>query len=62
MPKNKMTDKEKLMSNKTTSKIPKTPRQKKMWIQARKLVAKTSGATSEKSMPWGLVTKITKDQ
>ena len=52
MPKNKM------MENKTKSRIPKTATEKKQWIQARKIVSKESGKSSEKSMPWGLVNHI----
>jgi hypothetical protein len=54
------TPRQKLMSNKTTSKIPQTPKEKKMWIAARKIATKESGAQSEKSVPWTLVTTIFK--
>lgn len=50
------------MENKTKSKIPKTPKEKKQWIQARRIVSKESGKTSEKNMPWGLVTHIYQDE
>lgn len=60
--KKKLTDKQKIFSNKTDSKIPKTPRQKKMWVRARQIVAKETGRTSESGQPWGLVTKIYKDE
>ena len=46
------------MQNKTTSKTPKTPRQKKMWIQARKIAAKEGGTVNPKKVSWGLVTHI----
>ena len=52
MPKNKM------MENKTKSKIPKNSTEKRQWIQARKVVSKESGKTSEKSLPWPLVNHI----
>ena len=48
------------MSDKTTSNIPKTPREKKMWIRARQIAAKQAGKYSEKDVPWGLVTTIYK--
>lgn len=60
--KKKTNERQKLMANKTTSKIPKTPTQKKRWIRARQIVTKESDAKSEKDMPWGLVTKIYKNQ
>ena len=50
-----------LMSNTTKSKIPKTKIEKKRWIRARKIAAKESGAKSDKSMPWRLVTHIYKE-
>lgn len=50
-----------MMENKTKSKIPKTKKQKKNWIRARKIVSKESGKSSEKEMPWGLVTHIYKE-
>jgi|15BtaG_2_1085339.scaffolds.fasta_scaffold00113_14 hypothetical protein len=50
-----------LMEDKTSSKIPKTPREKKMWIRAREIAVKQSGAKSEKGVPWELVTTIYKD-
>ena len=52
------TSKNKLMENKTKSKIPKNSTEKRQWIQARKVVAKQSGAKSESGVPWGLVTHI----
>lgn len=52
------TSRQKLMANKTSSKVPKTEKQKKMWIQARRIAVKESGAQSEESVPWGLVQKI----
>lgn len=54
--------KPKIFQNKTTSKIPKTPTQKKRWIMARQIVAKETGRTSEKGQPWGLVTTIYKNE
>lgn len=51
----------KIMQNKTASKIPKTPTQKKRWIKARQIVAKQSGSMSE-NQPWGLVNKIYQNQ
>ena len=59
MNKNK-SDKQKIMSNKTSSKIPKTPKEKKMWIRARQIAAKESGKYSEKELPWALTTTIYK--
>ena len=56
-----MSQRSELMSNKSSSKIPKTQKQKQMWIKARQIVTKQSGATSEKKMPWGLVTTIFKN-
>lgn len=58
----KLSDKAKMMADKTDSKIPKTPREKKMWIQARRLVAKKTGDYSEKDQPWGLTTTIYKKE
>lgn len=58
----KLTDKAKMMANKTTSPIPKTAKEKRMWIQARRFVAKTVGRYGEDDIPFGLVTKIYKDQ
>lgn len=43
---------------KTTSNIPKTEKQKANWKAARAIVAKESGKYSDKSTPFGLVTKI----
>lgn len=57
-----LSDKDKMMAYKTMSHIPKTKKEKKMWIQARRFVAKSSNRYSEKEIPWGLVTKIYKDQ
>lgn len=48
----------KLMENKTKSKIPKSASDERKWIQARKLVAKQAGAKSEAGVPWGLVNHI----
>lgn len=56
--KKKLTGRQKLMADKTSSNIPKTSAQKRKWIQARRLVTKQTGATSEKQIPWGLVTHI----
>lgn len=53
-----MPGKKGLMSNKTSSKIPKTKTEKERWVRARKIVAKESGAKSDKQMPWQLVTHI----
>lgn len=47
--------------DKTSSKIPKTPKEKDMWIQARRIVAKQTGAKHESQMPWQLVTTIYND-
>lgn len=49
------------MQNKTASKIPKTPKQKKRWIRARQIVAKETGRISEKQ-PWALVNHIYQEQ
>lgn len=57
-----MPGKKGLMSSKTSSKIPKTPKEKKQWVRARQIVAKESGAKSDKSMPWQLVTHIYKNE
>lgn len=59
MPKTSKTPKimPKIMQNKTTSKIPKTPKEKQQWIRARQITAKQSGSMSEKQ-PWGEVNKI----
>lgn len=51
-----------LMSNTTKSKVPKTPKEKDQWVRARQIATKESGARSEKSVPWGLVQKIYKDE
>ena len=50
--------KNKLMQDKTSSPIPRTPKEKRMWIQARRIVAKEVGAKRESEMPWELVTTI----
>lgn len=63
-----------MFANMTQSDIPKTPREKKMWIAARRIVAKQSGLyektksdskqttkQQEQKMPWGLVTTIYKN-
>lgn len=58
-----------IFKDKTKSDIPKTPRQKKMWIQARRIVAaqagkKKRGVKGEQDLTpgqWGLVTTIYKD-
>ena len=57
-----LTDKQKMMKMKTSSKIPKTPAQKRKWERARQLVAKQVGRYSEKEIPWGLVNKIYKNE
>jgi len=57
-----MTDKQKMMENKTSSKVPKTPKQKEQWIRARQIAAKESGKYSEEGVPWGLVQKIYKNE
>ena len=57
-PKKKVTAKQKMMADKTGSKIPKTAKEKKMWIQARRLVAKETGRYKEDEIPWGLVNHI----
>ena len=57
----KKTDRGGLMSDKTTSKIPKTAKEKKMWVRSRQIAAKESGARSEKEEPWGLTTTIYKN-
>lgn len=58
----KLTDKTKMLANKTSSKVPKTEREKKMWINARRLVAQKTGRYAEEDIPWGLVQKIYKDE
>ena len=50
--KKKVTGRKALLADKTQSKIPKTPKEKKMWIQARRIATKESGAQSEKQVPW----------
>ena len=56
------TDEARMMANKTGSKVPQTPKQKKMWIQARRFVARTVGRYGEEDIPWALVQKIYADQ
>ena len=56
------TAKQKMMAEKTTSKIPKTPTEKKRWIRARQIVAKETGRYGEKEIPWQLVSHIYKEQ
>ena len=51
-----------LLSNKTSSKVPKTSTQKKRWIRARQIVTKETGARSDKQVPWGVVQKIYKNE
>ena len=52
------TSRQKLMADKTKSKVPKTSKEKRMWIQARRIAVKESGAKTEDEVPWGLVQKI----
>jgi hypothetical protein len=47
-----------MMANKTTSKIPKTEKEKQQWIRARQITAKETGRYGEKDIPWGLVQTI----
>jgi len=56
------TDKQKIFASKTKSKIPKSAREKRMWIQARKLTAEMTGRYAEENIPWGLVTHIYQDE
>lgn len=58
----KVSKKELMMADVTHSDIPKTPEEKRMWIQARRFVAKETGRYSDKDIPWGLVVKIYKNQ
>ncbi len=58
----KPTAESEMMAMKTTSHVPKSAREKKMWIQARRFVARTVGRYKEKEIPWGLVQKIYEDQ
>lgn len=51
-----------MMDDKTSSHIPKDKKEDRMWIQARRLVAKEEGSSKEKEMPWELVTKIYKNE
>lgn len=44
----------------STSPIPKTPRERKMWKRATAIAVKESGKSSEKNIPWGLTTTIYK--
>lgn len=52
------TQRQKLMANKTRSNVPQSPKQKKMWIRARQIAVKQSGARTEKEVPWQLVQTI----
>ncbi len=54
----KISDKTKDMEMKTSSRIPKTPEEKKMWERSRQLVGKETGRYSEGETPWKLVTHI----
>lgn len=45
----------------TKSDIPKTAREREMWKRATAIATKESGAQSEKSTPWQLVTTIYKN-
>lgn len=54
----KVSDKTKDMEMKTSSRIPKTPEEKKMWERSRQLVGKETGRYSEGETPWKLVTHI----
>jgi hypothetical protein len=64
-----------MFQNKTTSKVPKTAREKKAWIQARRIAAKQAGLKTtgakrsnkavkqqEEKVSWGLVNKIYQNQ
>jgi len=62
MAKKKLTDKQIMLADKTTSAIPKTPREKKMWIRARQFIAKSVNRFSEEAIPWGAVQKVYKNQ
>jgi len=57
-----LTKKELMMADVTHSDIPKTPEEKRMWIQARRFVAKETGRYRDEDIPWGLVVKIYKNQ
>lgn len=46
----------------TKSKIPKTPKQKRMFVRAEGIAAKAAGTFSEKNIPFGLAVKIYKDE
>lgn len=54
--------KERVFENRTSSKIPKTGREKVLWEKARELSAKEEGKYREGSMNWGLTDKIYKDE
>lgn len=51
-----------IFSDYTGSKIPKTPRERRMFVQARRLEAKMTGRTGIKDQSWGLIVKIYKDE
>lgn len=57
-----MNTRQKILSGnyRTKSSIPKTPKQKEMWKRATAIVVKESGRSSEKKIPWQLVTTIYK--
>lgn len=60
--KKKFPSRAKLLSGdyKSTSPIPKTPRERQMWKRATAIAVKESGKSSEKKIPWGLTTTIFK--
>lgn len=58
----KLSDAAEIFGDKTKSPIPKTPFEKKAWIQARRFVAASTGKTAEADIPWEDVTTIYKDQ
>jgi len=61
--KKKFPSREKLLSGdyKSTSPIPKTPKQRQMWKRAVAITVKESGKSSEKEIPYGLATTIFKN-
>ena len=58
----KMTQKDVMMSDVTHSDIAKTPKEKRMWIQARRLAAKQSGRSRDEGMPWSYVMQLYENQ
>lgn len=59
-----MPSKAKILSGdwKTKSKIPKTPKQKAMWKRGVEIAVKTSGKSTDKTIPFPLVTTIYKNE